>query len=153
MIEMVDLLNNSNYRDTDVKEFFKKNDYLFADPFSLYVDIDSYIDKVNKFGNIFIAWDDSGIIGIAGGYANDKETYCAHLQFLLVKSSEQSKGMGRALLKAFMENARRAGMKKLILTIDERNQKAQRMYLKSGFVFSDAPQPNEYKRIMEYALV
>lgn len=147
---MVDLLRNTAFKDTDVKEFFKNNDYLFADPFSQYVDIDLYIDKVNKFGDIFVAWNDTGIIGIAGGYANDNDTYRAYLQFLLVGFDSQGKGIGKALLNAFRANAEKAGMKKIVLTIDERNRVAQSMYLKYGFVFSDTPHPNEHKRIIEY---
>lgn len=149
---MVDILCNTPFNEQDVKAFFKENDYLFPDPFAGHVDIDQYVDKISYHGFIIAACDETGIVGIVGGYANDTETYCAHLQFILVSAENQGKGYGGHLLKEFINYSKKQKMNTVILTVDNCNRNAKRQYLKVGFIDSKIKHSNPQKLFMSYSI-
>jgi GNAT superfamily N-acetyltransferase len=90
-------------------------------------------------GRVFVAVAGHGAIGMisllftistaAGGYA-------AWVEDLVVASAMRGKGVGSALLEHAVAWARREGLTRLTLLTDRRNEQAQRLYARNGFVLS-----------------
>ena len=144
---------NSDYSEESLKEFFKTNDYLFPDPFSNYVNTDAYMEKLIKYGEILIAIHDNEMAGIACAYVNDYESFLAHLQMIFVKDKFQGLGIGRKLVYSIIELAREKGMKKVMLTVDKTNLRAEKLYKSVGYVDANLKHEKKNKKYMEYVFV
>ena len=147
---IVQEFNNTRFGVKDIANFFIEKDYLFPDPFSNHVRIDSYVDRVLKYGIILVAEENSVIAGIAGMYANDYEKYSGHLQFILVANEFQNKGIGKELIRHVLQTAKTNGMKRVMLTVDLGNKKAEQLYIKSGFIDSAEKHDKKEKKYMEF---
>jgi GNAT superfamily N-acetyltransferase len=82
------------------------------------------------------ALDGGVLIGVAGLRAERKRqaAHKATLFGMAVRAAAHGRGVGRALVRAVMEEARRMGLKQLILTYSEGNAPAERLYRACGFV-------------------
>ena len=58
----------------------------------------------------------------------------AEIRALAVVPGEQGRGTGTALLKAVIERAQRAGVRRLLLLTQQEMETAQRMYQRAGFL-------------------
>jgi GNAT superfamily N-acetyltransferase len=58
----------------------------------------------------------------------------AEIRALAVVPGEQGRGTGTALLKAVIERAKRAGVRRLLLLTQQEMETAQRMYQRAGFL-------------------
>jgi GNAT superfamily N-acetyltransferase len=58
----------------------------------------------------------------------------AEIRALAVVPGEQGRGTGTALLKAVIERAKRAGVRRLLLLTQQEMKTAQRMYQRAGFL-------------------
>lgn len=144
----IDILRNTEFSKKAVADFFKYNDQLFVDPFSSHVDIEAYVNKLDSMGQIILAYDKVNICGIACAYMNDKNSYIAHLQVLLVGEQFQNKGIGKELLNRLFDLAKEHGMKKIELTVDNSNVGAIHLYKSFGFEFSQEKHENLNKSYM-----
>ena len=131
-----------------LKTFFRNNDYLFPDPFSLHVDINLYVKKLLLYGTVIVAKNLNEIIGIACFYANDYSTYFAHLQVLLVCSKYQGMEVGCKLIKAVHNMAFKEGMKYCTLTVDISNINAEKLYTRLGYKNYNVTNTNRNKKNM-----
>ena len=118
-------------------QFLEKNDHLFIDPFSKHVNISEYAKKLIKFGYIEIALIDNKIVGVACSYLNDVLDRIGHLQLLLVNDKYHGFGIGKHLCKSIISKAKEFNMKQVVLTVDEDNIKAKKLYESLGFRFYD----------------
>lgn len=132
-----------------IKEFVAKNDYLFPDPFSQYVDLSVYMNKLFKYAKIIYVEDERKVCGIACAYMNDQILKEAHLQMILVDKEHQGKGIGKSLCQAILRKSREAGMEKCVLTVDRSNINAQKLYEKLGYTDSLTQHEKPDKKYME----
>ena len=132
--------------------FVRDNEHLLPDPLSSHVDIMSYCQKLLSLGRVFVFEETDDIQGICMGYINDSQTFISHLQVLIVQSSEQHKGIGKELVRFFIDESQKAGMKKIQLTCDLDNHKARAFYESIGFAHSNIMHPNPYKLFLDYVL-
>jgi ribosomal-protein-alanine N-acetyltransferase len=78
-----------------------------------------------------VAEDDGQVAGYAGLCAyTPEETY---VQTIAVAASAQRRGLGRALLRALLDEANRRGAHRVDLEVRADNDSAQRMYIAHGF--------------------
>jgi GNAT superfamily N-acetyltransferase len=82
------------------------------------------------------AFEGADLIGVAGLRAERKRqaAHKATLFGMAVRAAAHGKGVGRALVRAVIEEARRSGLKQLVLTYTEGNLPAERLYRACGFV-------------------
>lgn len=130
--------------------FFKENDQYFFDPFSKYVNIDTYMDKIFHLADIFIMGTLDNIEGMAIAYINQEKI--AHLQMLVVNPKYQRKGLGKRLCQEFISESKKRKMKKCVLTVDKENIIAEKMYKQIGFYESNQEHSNKKKKNMEYLI-
>lgn len=70
-MQIIEFDKNSIFTDQDLKQFFRENDFLFPDPFANHIELDTYMDKLIRYGVILIAEEDQKILGISCSYMND----------------------------------------------------------------------------------
>ena len=63
-MQIIEFDKNSIFTDQDLKQFFRENDFLFPDPFANHFELDTYMDKLIRYGVILIAEEDQKILGI-----------------------------------------------------------------------------------------
>lgn len=81
------------------------------------------------------------IAGAPAGYAADGPGSAPgewKLHQLYVVPERQGAGLGRALMDAVEERARRHGATTLVLTVNRRNERARRIYERAGFTIREA---------------
>lgn len=54
-MQIIEFDKNSIFTDQDLKQFFRENDFLFPDPFANHIELDTYMDKLIRYGVILIA--------------------------------------------------------------------------------------------------
>jgi ribosomal protein S18 acetylase RimI-like enzyme len=82
------------------------------------------------------AFEGAEILGVAGLRANQgpKESHKATLVGMYVRPQARNRGVGRRLVEAVMEVARRRGVELLQLAVVSDNEPARRLYARLGFV-------------------
>ena len=149
---MVYELHNTHLDLIKLTAFVCRNENLLPDPLSRHVDIRSYCNKLMEFGRVFVYKDASDIHGVCMGYINDYQTFVAHLQVLLVCSEHQNKGVGTILIQHYISEAKKAGMRSILLTCDAENHPAKAFYKRMGFHVSDVSHPKPDKIFLVYSL-
>lgn len=132
--------------------FVRQNEYLLPDPLSLYVDIGAYCSKLLELGRVFVAEENQEICGVMMGYINDFIGHIAHMQVLIVNECYQGRGLGEKLVRRFLAESKKAGMKEVVLVCDASNEKAGALYRKIGFSLSPVIHPNGAKRFLVYKI-
>jgi RimJ/RimL family protein N-acetyltransferase len=84
---------------------------------------------------VFGAFDSSGLVGIAGFYIQQgrKQTHKGALWGMYVRQSVREAGVGRRLVEAVIEHARRR-VELIQLSVVSGNEHAQQLYASLGFV-------------------
>lgn len=150
-MKISELVNNE--RDlARLSAFVRDNEHLLPDPLSLHVDLNAYCSKLLSFGRVFVAEENNEICGVMMGYINDLVGRVAHMQVLIVNDRFQGRGFGEKLVRHFLAESDRAGMKEAELTCDTSNEKAALLYRKIGFRPSPVVHPNKMKRFLVYAI-
>jgi RimJ/RimL family protein N-acetyltransferase len=91
----------------------------------------------------FVADERSGFVGVATGFHPDDERAVAHLFGMWVRPDRRSEGIGRELVAAVVEWARRQPrVDRIVLRVTTTNEAAVRFYASCGFVATpDPPEP------------
>ena len=147
-MQIIEFDKNSIFTDQDLKQFFRENDFLFPDPFTNHIELDTYMDKLIRYGVILIAEEDQKILGISCSYMNDYQNMIAHLQMLLVSKDVHGRGIGRKLTMSTIERARINGFDSIELTVDKVNTKAEKLYRSAGYIDSEMAHNNPEKKYM-----
>jgi ribosomal-protein-alanine N-acetyltransferase len=88
----------------------------------------------NELGNghhyLVATEDDGSVIGYAGLAVGQDEAW---INNLAVRRDMQRRGIGRTLLEALMNEARRSGARQVLLEVAANNHAAQRLYAGYGF--------------------
>lgn len=104
--------------------FFDMRKALDIEPYGFYSDI-SQLD--GKKGNIFLLMDGGTIVGSVGCYGSE-------IDDLIVNKAYQGKGCGKKLLMWAVNYIREYTSEPITLTVAEWNQRAVKLYTRSGFV-------------------
>lgn len=104
--------------------FFDMRKALDIEPYGFYSDI-SQLD--GKKGNIFLLMDGGTIVGSVGCYGSE-------IDDLIVNKAYQGKGCGKKLLMWAVNHIREYTSGPITLTVAEWNQRAVKLYTRSGFV-------------------
>lgn len=147
---MVYELLNTRIDQERVYAFVRDNEHLLPDPLSHHINIFDYCQKLLGLGHVIVYEEAHAILGVCMGYINDSQTLIAHLQVLIVQSSMQHNGIGRELVRSFITESEKAGMKMIRLTCDLENRKALSFYEALGFVHSSIIHPNPNKLFLDY---
>lgn len=147
-MQIIEFDKNSIFTDQDLKQFFRENDFLFPDPFANHIELDTYMDKLIRYGVILIAEEDQKILGISCSYMNDYRNMIAHCQMLLVSKDVHGRGIGRKLTMSTIERARINGFDSIEITVDKVNTKAEKLYRSAGYIDSELTHSNPEKKYM-----
>lgn len=108
------------------------------------VSLDWMYDKYHASKSVYYVIEDgSKILGGAGiaPLDNGPEDTC-ELQKMYFLAEARGKGLGEEMMRQCLEAARDFGFKRCYLETMPYMQNAQKLYLKSGFVYLDAPMGN-----------
>ena len=128
------ILWNKEYQLThgDVVDLLKKFGDLLPDPLSQRVDLNIYAEKLLQFADIEIAIHENRIIGIIALYANNYQTFTAHIPFIAIDAQYQGNGIGTTMMDYALKLARKRGMKNLWLNVHIENVAGQRFFRSLG---------------------
>lgn len=108
----------------------------FKDAFSFDITepeiFDSLSGKIHCNADFFMAYA-NGVLGYAAIYANNLENRTAYITLIAVEQNERRRGVGTALLHAFIDAAKEKNMKFLKLEVLNDNKEAIKFYIKNGF--------------------
>jgi [ribosomal protein S18]-alanine N-acetyltransferase len=102
---------------------------LFPDPWSTET-FWSELAGVPDTRHYVVAEQDGAVIGYAGLFATRHQ---ADVQTIAVATGHQGSGLGRTLLTALLDEARRRGCGEVLLEVRADNEPAQRLYERFGF--------------------
>ena len=97
--------------------------------------IELFADRIRHSGTMG-AFEGAEILGVSGLRANQgpKESHKGTLVGMYVRPQARNRGVGRRLVEAVIEVARRRGVELLQLAVVSDNEPARRLYARLGFV-------------------
>lgn len=107
--------------------------------------VESFADKLGRFGVVLVASGPTGPAGFAAIYANDLTTREAFMTFLAVLPESQGAGLGARLVEESCAVARDAGMHTMRLQVRDDNLSAIRLYQRLGFEWAGAADGSHYR--------
>ena len=111
------------------------------------VDIEVYLNKIYKHGNVYIIEEDNKLCGFAAIYMNDFNNRVAYMTLIGIKKQYRCKGYGKLLLGYCIKKAQEAGMKYLNLEVNKINKIAISFYESNGMkIVDDASEQSYYMR-------
>lgn len=116
---------------TKVKSF----DQNFNPQLSLFLDIDSYVDKLLLNAYVEILTIGNEFVGFYAIYVNDGMKENAYLTFIAISDEYKGCGYGQFLLDRCITISKNKGFRNIKLEVYPDNEKAIRLYKKNGFVF------------------
>lgn len=91
-----------------------------------------FINKLIKFGYLFVAEQDGRLVGLIGFYANDMLSKVAYVSSFCVAKDVEGRGISRELFERFLVLARSSGMTAVSLNVVKDNPRAISFYTKMG---------------------
>lgn len=120
-----------NERDVNLlSKCLKRNSNQFATSLDQVTDIDQYSRKILEKGYAFGYLENSEVLGVICGYANDRATRIAYESVLVTSPSVRGTGVASVLFELQFEYCKSMGMSKIQFTTDQRNIAAKRFYEK-----------------------
>jgi len=99
----------------------------------LSVDIENYVDKIQKFATIITIFKKGEIGAFIAFYENDKNRKMAYLTMIGVSKECKHQGYGKSLLELSINEIKKKGFELYSLEVKEDNFKAIKLYEKFGF--------------------
>lgn len=99
--------------------------------------IEEYVDKVLRFGNMYVIKCDEKIKGFIIFYSNDEKNRKAYVSLIVVSKEFRRQNVGTDLIKICETISKNLGMNMIRLEVDRDNESAQRFYQVLGFSFVD----------------
>lgn len=109
------------------------------------IDIDDFLEKIKKVGNVYCAYDQDKIIGCAFFYANDERKKNAFLTLFAVKKEYRMCGVGSILFDNMVNYCIQLGFENLQLYTHKTNKIARNFYFKRNFYEIDCDRKNDVK--------
>jgi ribosomal protein S18 acetylase RimI-like enzyme len=119
-----------------IEAFLRAVDNSFPIPLSQKQDLGEYAQKLSQFATLCAVEEDGKIVAMAAGYTDRDPAYLAILATL---PQVRGRGLGKALVREFMEKARQSGASYLHLYAVESNTPAMKLYESLGFTRWDMP--------------
>jgi len=138
-------ISRMSYREADVNGliiFLNEINDSFPVSLSEKIQINEYAQKVLRLGLVMKVEQNSEIIGVITGYVNDKVNGAGYMSVLGVSERHRGKKIASKLLQAFIDQAKKEGMKKISLFTHKDNHNALKMYLSRGFYFDNSISKN-----------
>lgn len=118
----------------EIITYLQSMDQLFPVPISQKVNIPEYADKLIDRATLVVYKEHGILTGMAAGYTEHlPDSNLAYLALVGILPEAQSKGLGSALVKQFIDVAKRTGAQGVHLYTDPSNYRAIAMYEKLGF--------------------
>ena len=143
----------------DILAFLKAADHLFPVPLSEKTRLAAYAVKLKSFGTIYTArisaesdahrdvqpvpgapfqscreaQAKAGIVGMLAGYLDHVQEETAYISIVSVLPDQQGRGIGGALLDAFLKDAGKKGLRGVHVYAVRENLPAMSMYERAGF--------------------
>ena len=113
----------------------KKFSHLFTPPLSEVLDIEAYARKLSKKANFVVCVSEGVQLGFVAYYLNAM-AHQIYISLICVDESYQAQGIGGKMLNHITTYAETTGCsyESIALEVNKRNGKAQRFYLKQGFI-------------------
>jgi len=129
----------------EIKEMILFFDGEFEPPLSQRVDMEEYISKLEKFGNVFVLDYKNESAGIIAFYANDYATKCAYYNILAISKNFQNKGLGSLLFKFGLDKIEKSEMEFVRLRVRKTLENLINFYNRCGFKYEcDANEESIY---------
>ncbi len=110
------------------------------------VNIDEYLNKIYKFGNVFAPYDcvNDVYCGIAAVYMNDTENKKAYITLIGIAKLYRQQHLGTRLISYCESEAKNANMKYMYLEVDKNNVNAINFYIKNKYQYCDYDTENSW---------
>lgn len=123
-------MNDCQCSECEIIQFLEEVDKNFLVPLSERQNLDVLANKLFENGSIFARHEDDRMIAMVAGYINSFNGI-AYISVVATLPSWQGRGIATELIKEFIEEASRKGMKAVHLYT---NKNVEPMYRKIGFV-------------------
>ena len=134
-----------------IESFLREVDMDFPIPLSHKVDISSLAKKYCEKATMCCRFKDDRIIAMVAGYLDHTIDRIGYISLVAAVPDERKRGYSSALLKEFLELAKKRGLKAVHVYTHKTNVGAIRMYRKLGFEDYDPreePRPEDCHFIM-----
>ena len=119
-----------------IEAFLRAVDDSFPVPLSQKQDLGEYARKLSQFATMCAVEEDGKIVAMAAGYTDRDPAYLAILATL---PQARGRGLGKTLVREFLEKANQSGATYLHLYAVESNTPAMKLYESLGFTRWDMP--------------
>ena len=117
----------------ELEKFYKECDDYFQPPLRERMDFHAMAQKNRAFGFSVESRFGNELIGLVLGYANNHIDDSGYIPFVIVKKEFRGQGLAKKLLKAAFSYAKSYGMRSILLTADNHNIMALKLYFSCGF--------------------
>ena len=126
--------NSKRYDKQDVLKLVKALDSYFKPTLSQRVNLQEYVNKLDKYSTMGLAYNDSDtLIGLIAFYDNDQDSKKAFISILGVLPNYQEQGIASMLMNECIVKSKLSGMKELLVKTEVVNSKAIKFYNRIGF--------------------
>lgn len=139
------IIENDNFDKIGLKKFILNINNDFPIPITDKVDIDEFLDKIQKNGVVCCVYDGKEVVSGAFFYANDFVEKVGFLTLFATLSNYRRYGLGSNLIDMMVDYCVKLGFKKIQLYTHVSNDNAINFYLKKGFYFIDCDRKNDVK--------
>ena len=119
-----------------IEAFLRAVDDSFPVPLSQKQDLGEYARKLSQFATMCAVEEDGKIVAMAAGYTDRDPAYLAILATL---PQARGRGLGKTLVREFLEKANQSGATYLHLYAVESNTPAMKLYESLGFTRWNMP--------------
>lgn len=120
-----------------IGETLHKVSSALPDPLVDRVDVTTYARKLCERADIAIARFGGSPAGFLAGYLTNGTGGTAFISILVVFDEFRSRGIGGRLISATVQRAQENAIQAVWLKVHPQNLRAQKFYLKHGFIFDD----------------
>ncbi len=111
-------------------------------------DFDEIFEKISKYAEVYVAYENDTICGYAAMYNNDAQNACAYITMIGVREEWQRNHIGRELMNICIRRAKENQMVAIRLEVFKSNSKAIGFYERMGFRYErDCTQDSNYMRL------
>ena len=131
----MELVFDTNRADiASIEAHLKICDTHFVPHLSEVVDLAAYAAILLSHALLFEAWLGGCMVGLVAGYANDPQHEDSFISNVSILPDWHDQGVANQLLSTFIDHVRKKGFMRVVLKVDARNDRAQLLYRKHGFI-------------------
>lgn len=131
----------------NILNYIEKENNSFPISMSSRVNLEEFVNKIFKFGKVYVLKKNDIIVGLIAFYANDYINRRAYLTYICVNKENRDKKFGLKLMNKMYDECKACGMKKIRLSTNINNVIAQKFYEKIGY-----KKTKQVDEILEYEI-